>query len=249
MVWNARRVRTVADHYGEAGRQQVTRSLGAGVVAVLGVLLFWSGVFGAGALVSTYSAREDYISSLAGRGSSMALVGVVALLASATAHVATSWAVLVAWRSRVCALCVFGAAVATGVVAVFRRSCPDGPAGCAREGTPTDWVDVVHRAGVGGYELFALAAMLTLAVGSVRRTSPWPQWLGLTSFVFAMGSMILLGQIRGDHVGLWQRLWLANNLAWLLMVAAAATWWVEPPTRRSGRVQRSQAQGRVSRRH
>jgi hypothetical protein len=91
----------------------MTRSVGAGGVALLGVMLFWAGVLGAGVLVSGYSAREDYISSLAGRGSQVALLGVGALLASAAAHLATSWAVLTAWRSRVCAPLIFAAAVAS----------------------------------------------------------------------------------------------------------------------------------------
>jgi hypothetical protein len=193
-------------------------------VAFLGVLLFWVGVFEAGALVSGYSARKDYISSLAGRGSQVAALGVGALLASAIAHLATSWAVLTAWRSRVCASFIFAAAVASTFVALFRQSCPDGPAGCARTDTSTDdWVDAVHRAGVSAYELFVLAAMLTLAVGVVRGTAAWPRWLGVVSLAFAAGSLILVGQTSGEHVGLWQRIWLANNLAWLLVVAGVAT--------------------------
>ncbi len=202
----------------------MTRSLIAGAVALLGILLFWVGVLGAGTLVSGYSAREDYISSLAGRGSPVAVLGVGALLASAAAHLATSYAVLTAWRSRLCASFFFAAAAATTVVAVFRQSCPDGPAGCARTDTPTDdWVDAVHRAGVGGYELFTLAAMLTLTVGGLRGTSSWPRWLGSVSLAAATGSLILVGQTSGDDVGLWQRLWLANNLGWLLIVAGVAT--------------------------
>ncbi len=201
----------------------MTRSLGAGVVALLGVMLFWVGVFGAGALVSGYSASEDYISSLAGRGSHVAVLGVGALLASAAAHLATSWAVLTAWRSQVCASFILAAAVASTVVAVFRQSCPDGPAGCALTDTPNDdWVDAVHRAGVSAYELFVLAAMLTLAVGVMRGTSAWPRWLGVVSLAFAAGSLLLVSQVSGEHVGLWQRIWLANNLAWLLFVAGDA---------------------------
>jgi hypothetical protein len=202
----------------------MTRLRGAGVVSILGVLLFWAGVFGAGALVSGYSAREDYVSSLAGRGSPVAVLCIGALEANAAAHLATSRAVLTAWRSRLCASFIFAAAVAITVVAVFRQSCPDGPAGCALTDTPTgDWVDAVHGASVGVYELFTLAAMLTLAVGALRRPSAWPQWLGWVSLAFAAGSVILAGLTSGDHLGMWQRIWFANNLAWLLIVAWAAT--------------------------
>jgi hypothetical protein len=200
------------------------RSRGAGVVALLGVLLFWAGVLGAGSLVNGYSAREDYISNLASRGSPVAVLGIGALLANAAAHLATSRAVLTAWRSRLCASFIFAAAVAITVVAVFRQSCPDGPAGCARTDTPTgDWVDAVHGGSVGIYELFTLAAMLTLTAGALRGTSAWPRWLGLVSLALAAGSVILAAQTSGDHLGMWQRIWFANNLAWLLIVAWAAT--------------------------
>jgi len=202
----------------------VTRFPGVRVLAVIGVLLFWAGVFVAGALVDGYSAREDYISSLASRGSPVAVLGIGALLASAGAHAVTSWAVLKAWRSRLLASFLFMAALATGSVAVFRASCTDGPAGCGVTYTPTeDWVDFVHGSSVGLYELFALASMLTLTIGALRRAPRWPRWLGLASLALAIGSVLLIGQTNGDHFGMWQRFWLANNLGWLLVVAWTAT--------------------------
>jgi hypothetical protein len=68
-----------------------------------------------------------------------------------------------------------------------------------------------------------LAAMLTLAVGALRGRAAWPRWLGVVSLVFAAGSLLLVSQTSGEQVGLWQRIWLANNLAWLLIVAEVAT--------------------------
>jgi hypothetical protein len=202
----------------------VTWSRGARVVSVLGVLLFWAGVFGAGGLVSGYSAREDYISSLASRGSQVAALGIGALLANAAAHLATSRAVLTGRGSRLGALFIVGAGVAITAVAVFRQSCPDGPPGCGLSDTPAgDWVDVVHGASVGVYQLFTLAAMLTLTVSALRSSSAPPRWLGWLSVAFAAGSVALVAQTDGDHLGMWQRLWLANNLAWLLLVAWTAT--------------------------
>ena len=192
--------------------------------ALLGVALFWAGVFGAGALAGGYSPRADYISSLAGRGSPVAALAICALLASAAANLATALAVLTAWRSRVVALLVLAAGIATTVVALFRTSCPEGPAGCGRtDAAGDDWVDVVHGMGVGFYELFTLGAMLTLAAGALRRSPAWPRWLGVVSLAAAAGSVLLFGQTNGDDLGLWQRLWLADNLAWLLVVAWAAT--------------------------
>jgi hypothetical protein len=188
------------------------------------VLLFWVGVFGAGATVDGYSAREDFISSLASRGSSVAALGVAAFLASAGAHLATSWAVFRAWRAWLLAALLFLAALAMLSIAVFRSYCPQGPAGCALDqSSAADWVEGVHGVSVAFYELFVLAAMLTLAIGSLRKASRWPRRLGTASLVFAIGSLLLIAQTDGDHIGFWQRLWLANNLAWLLVVAWAAT--------------------------
>lgn len=197
---------------------------GARVVAILGVVLFWVGTFGAGTLVDGYSPQADYISSLASRGSPVAALVIGAMVCSSAAHLAASRAVLDAWSSRLCAAFLLATATATLVVAAFRSSCPDGPAGCAMSETPeSDWIDAVHAAGVGAYELFTLAAMLTLAIGGLGRSSPWPRWLGRVSIVFASGSLLLLGQADGDHAGMWQRLWVANNLTWLLVVAWVAT--------------------------
>ena len=202
----------------------MTRLRGDRFAAVLAVLLFWAGVFGAGALVDGYSAREDYISSLASRGSPVAVLGICALLANAAAHLITARAVLKTGNTRLLASFLLAAGVATAVVALFRASCPDGPAGCGLTETSTgDWIDLVHGVSVGIYELFTLAAMLTIGIGALRRTSRWPRWLGPVSVAFAIGSVLLIGQTEGDQIGLWQRSWLANNLAWLLVVAWVST--------------------------
>lgn len=198
----------------------MTRSPAAGAVSVGAVFLFWVGVFSAGPMVDGYSAREDFISSLASRGSPVAGIGICALLASAVAHLAAGRAVQIGWPSRLCAWSLFAAFLAGTAVAAFRQSCPDGPARCTPVG---DWVDAVHRAGVGAYEAFALVAMVTLAVGALRGPSPWPRWLGLVSLAAAVGSLVLLAQTNGNQPGLWQRLWLADNHTWLLLVAATAT--------------------------
>ena len=194
-------------------------------MSVLGVLVFWVGVFVAGRLVNGYSAREDYISILASRGSPVAVLVISAMLASAVAHLATAGAVLAGWGARLLAAFLAAAAVALMAVAVFRQSCPDGPPECGvAELTAADWADVVHGVSVGVYQLFTLAAMLTLTIGALRRNSAPPRWLGWASLAFAAGSVALVvAQIVGDDVGVWQRLWLANNLAWLLLVAWTAT--------------------------
>ena len=205
-------------------------------VATLGVLALWCGVLGAGALVEGYSPREDYISSLASRGSPVALLGVGALLAGAVAHVAAASAVLDLWRARSCAASLLAAAVASTVVALFRTSCPDGPAGCGVSGPPTsDWVDRMHGIGVGAYEVFTVLAMLVLVAGGLRRAAVWPRWLALLSLGMAVTSVLLLARTGGEDLGAWQRLWLATNHLWLLVVVWTSTWPASTPPRADGR--------------
>lgn len=204
---------------------ETIRSRGLGVAAVIGIALFWGGVVVAGARLDGYSARNDYISSLASRGSPVAVLAVCALLASAAAHLATAGAALNGWRSWTCAGFLLGAAVSATVVALFRTSCSAGNPGCSPTATATgDWVDAVHVGGVVVYELFVVATMLTAALGAARRRWWCPRWLGMVSIACAVGSVLLLAQTRGgDSVGAWQRGWLVTNHAWLLLAAGAAT--------------------------
>lgn len=206
------------------------RLRGALATAVLGVLLLWAGVLGAGALAEGYSAGEDTISSLAGRGSSVAALGVIALLAGAVAHLAGSVSVRVSGRSRWCSGFLLCAAAAAGVVAAFRVSCPGGAAGCSTAvRQPGDWVDTVHAAGVVAYEAFVVAAMLTVAAGALDRASGWPRWLGALSLAAAATSVGLLLQTGGEYGGAWQRAWLAGNHLWLLTLVTVVGWRGEAP--------------------
>jgi hypothetical protein len=192
------------------------------VASGVGVLLFWAGISAAGLVADGYSARGDYISNLAARGSPVAVLAIVALLASAAAHLSTS---LLARRvDRPVGWLLLAAAVATVSIAGFRQSCPDGPAGCSQVGPPSgDWMDAAHSVSVVAYQVVIVAAMVTLAVGSARRAGRWPHWLGVLSVVTAAASvLLLLASTGGDDSGLWQRLWVANNLGWLLVVAWTA---------------------------
>ncbi len=192
---------------------------GALAVAVLGVLLLWGGVLWAGSLAEGYEAGEDNISSLAGRGSSVAACGVTALLAGAVAHLAGAVSVRLSGRSRWCSGFLLSAAAAAGMVAAFRVSCPGGAAGCSTSARrSSDWVDTVHTAGVLGYETFMVSAMLTVAAGALDRAGGWPRWLGVLSLAAAATSVGLLLQTGGEHSGAWQRAWLAGNHVWLLTV-------------------------------
>ena len=176
---------------------------------VVGALaVFWAGTAVAGALAPGYSARGDFVSSLAGRGSEVAPLGIAALLALAGAHLAAAAAV----RGR--AAVALGLAGLCGiVVAAFRTACPLGAAGCgsgANETVP-DLADAVHVYGVVGYEIALVAAMLAVA-GRLARTRPAAAALTVAA---AVASVVLALNIGGPDLGAWQRAWLAVNTGWL----------------------------------
>lgn len=174
-----------------------------------GIVLFWSGTVLAGLLAPGYSARADYVSSLAGRGSEVAGIGIAALVALAVAHLFA--AVVVAGPARVA---LAAAGVCGLVVAAFGTGCPRGAAGCgtAPNDAPADLADSLHIAGVVGYEIALVVAMVLTA-----RTLGRGRAAALTA-VAAVASVLLAVRIGGPEAGLDQRLWLGVNTAWLAAV-------------------------------
>jgi hypothetical protein len=189
-------------------------AIGAARAAVAGVLLFWVGTLVAGALAPGYSPRADYVSSLAGRGSQVAVLGVAALAVLGLAHLAAA----VALRGAVgVALSLAGLAGLT--VAAFRTGCPGGAAGCGfgRNDPPADLADTVHGLAVVGYEVALVAAMVLVVAGALRTgRSRWAVLTGAAAIV----SVILLLQVGGAENGAWQRGWLMVNTGWLVLLAA-----------------------------
>lgn len=190
-----------------------TATLPSRGIAVGALAVFWVGTVVAGALAPGYSARADYISSLAGRGSEVAPLGIAALLALAGAHLAA--AVAVRGRTAVplalAGLC--GLAVAT-----FRTACPLGAAGCgsgANETVP-DLADSVHVYGVVGYEIALVAAMLAVAA-RLARTRPVAAALTVAAAVASIGLALAIG---GPDLGVWQRAWLLVNTGWLAVAVS-----------------------------
>lgn len=181
-------------------------------LAVGAVVVFWVGTVVAGALAPGYSARADYVSSLAGRGSEVAPLGIAALLALACAHLAAAAAV----RGRTAVPLVL-AGLCGLAVAVFRTGCPLGAAGCgsgANETVP-DLADTVHVYGVYGYEIALVTAMLAVAV-RLARTRPAAAVLTVAA---AVASVLLALAIGGADLGAWQRGWLLVNTSWLAVAA------------------------------
>ena len=183
------------------------------------MLAFWVGITAAGLMAAGYSTRDDYISNLAARGSPVAAVAIAALLASAAAHASTAW--IARRRNRPVGWLLRAAAAATVCIAGLRQSCPEGPARCSEPGSSAgDWMDAGHTVSVVAYQVLIVAAMVTLAGGALRRVDRWPRWLGALSLAVAAASVVLLlASTGGDDSGIWQRLWVASNLSWLLVVA------------------------------
>ena len=190
----------------------------ARVVATVCVAFFWIGITAAGSMAEGYSARDDFISSLAGRGSSVAVLGVASILMLAPAHLAGARVLALAHGPRNGAGLLLAAAVATTFIAGFRVSCPSWAAGCGEVPAEVDAADLVHRLAVAAYELAILAAMVAVAARAARKSSAWPRWMAVVSVAAALGSVALLVRTGGDEAGLWQRLWVGTNLGWLLMV-------------------------------
>lgn len=193
---------------GRGSGQDLAAHLAVGCVA-----LFWIGTFVAGALAPGYSVREDYISSLAGRGSEVAVLGVATLLVIALAHLAAAAAV----RGAV-GVPLALAGVAGLVVASFRIACPGGAAGCSLggNGAVPDLADLTHGWAVVGYEVALVAAMAAVAAQLVRTR---PVAAALTVGVAVLSAVIALriGAVDGDR-GWWERGWLVVNTGWLVLL-------------------------------
>lgn len=197
-------------------------------LVVAGIAAFWLGTLVAGALAPGYSVREDYISSLAGRGSEVAWIGITTLAVLGTTHLVA--ATVEAQRgggprdaaeSRVVAVPLALAGLAGLTVAAFRTGCPGGAAGCGvtPDGATPDLADTVHGLAVVGYEIALLTAMVAVAVRLARSR---PTMAALTVLA-GVASVLLALQIGGEASGLWQRGWLVVNTGWLVWLALRST--------------------------
>ena len=179
-------------------------------IAVTGVVLFWGDTLVAGSLAARYDLTTDYISSLAGRGSSVAPIGILALAFLGLAHLAAASTLRGAL-----AVPVALAGVAGLTVAAFRTACPLGAAGCGTApNTAADLQGTVHGGAVAAYEIFIVVAMLLFALSRRRDEKVF----ALVSVVAAAASVFLLLQTGGADNGLWQRGWLVVNTGWLVLV-------------------------------
>ena len=186
-------------------------------VAVGCILAFWIIALVAGALAEGYSIRADYISSLAGRGSSVAVLGIAALTLLGAAHLAAATAV-----RGIVAVPLVLAGLAGLTVAGFRTNCPAGAAGCGSAGNdpPADLAQLTHGYAVVAYEIAIVAAMLIVAGGLLTRHRPA---LAALTVALAVLSVLLALQIGGSDTGWWQRGWLVVNTGWLVALAVSTS--------------------------
>lgn len=197
------------------------RALAGACVAAL--VVFWGAVLLGGAVEPAYSHAADYVSRLASFGAQAPWIGVVAISALATAHLAGA-GLLRRAESRVAAVALAGAAAAGYAVAAFRIHCPGGAAGCAGSSEATDtWTDTVHGLAVGAYEVGLLVAMLATAWWVARRRRHQAGgWIAVPSALLAVASLVSVLAIGGPDAGAEQRAWLAVSTVWLLLLLAAA---------------------------
>jgi len=221
-------------------------------VAVGAVVAFWVGTLAAGALAPGYSVRDDYVSSLAGRGSSVAALGIAAIALLGGAHLAAAAAARSSRRSSLPAqasgptsgpgraalpVALALAGVAGLMVAAFRTACPLGAAGCGfgANDAPPDLADLVHGQAVLGYEAALVLSMLLVVPGRGAR------WFRLLTALAAAASVVLLLQTGGAGNGAWQRAWLVVNTAWLVALVLTGTRHdpaADGPPRRAGPARR-----------
>ena len=189
------------------------------VVVALLLLLFAGLVLLGGSVNEGYEHSRDFVSSLAGRGSDNAWIGVLAISTYAAAHAVAAGP----WRrqNRFIAAALLGCALLLLTVALVRASCPGGAAGCAlpSSSTATDAGDTIHGVSVGLYALVFLVIAGSVAVVMVRRRS----WAGMAAaLLVAALSIAALSQMDELTPGAEQRLWLATNGIGLLVLVALA---------------------------
>jgi hypothetical protein len=205
-------------------------------LASFGLLLVFAVLVVLGGSVNTgYEHSVDFVSSLAGRGSEQAWIGVVAIGSYGLAHGAAA----VPWRhaSRVVCAGLLACAALLITVAATRASCPGGAAGCALNAStgPTDAGDTIHGVSVGIYALLFLVTAVTAGVVMARRRR-W--YAAAAALLSAALSIAALSQVDEITPGAEQRLWLAINGIGLLVLIALAGSGVQPSDSASPAVRR-----------
>lgn len=167
-----------------------------------------------------YRVADDYVSSLAARGSSVGLLGVVLLLAFAAAHVTGGVLVLLAWRTKVAGGILLVAGVAVLVVALLRVSCPGGEAGCGLDGGPArDFTTALHGVVAGVYGILMWVALLAAGIAAIweRGGTRVVAILAWPALVVSWASLLMWQ--GGVAIGIYERVWLGVSALWLVLVA------------------------------
>lgn len=197
----------------------------SGPVAVGAVAAFWLLDLVASLLSSgEYSARIDYVSSLAARGSSVWLLGSLCLAAYTLAHLAAGVAMLGQWRTKVAGLLVLLAGLLFLVVTVARAHCADGEAGCGvgMQADSTDVATSLHGVFAGIYAFVMIVAMWVAAVSAIWERGP-VRWVALAAVPLFLVGFVAMGEWRAtEFMGVWERIWLAANGLWVLLIGLVA---------------------------
>ncbi|HQR80580.1 MAG TPA: DUF998 domain-containing protein [Actinomycetota bacterium] len=172
---------------------------------------FWALIFVAGLANPGYQHYRYHVSLLAAQGSRLVWLTTVAILLVALAQWVGG---RVFWDiNRTVAVLLFLAGAALVAVAAFKVPCPPRARFCTHTVEHTA-AETVHSAGVIGYALATMAAMVTL--GIVALTRGRHSLVGVPGLVAAVVFAMTFSGILLFPEGLAQRTWIAIGQLWLV---------------------------------
>lgn len=176
-----------------------------------------------GLAVDGYDWQVDYVSSLAARGSTVWPVGAAAMLSLGLAHLAAGRLLRDRWRAGFAAGTLSTAGLFLTLASTVRVGCPQGEAGCGiAYDLLDDRISALHGGFAGIYLVLMLVAMVAAGFASYKKTGR-ARLVLLASIPIAGLAWYALGRFgAGPDFGLWERIWLTVNGAWLVLVSALA---------------------------
>ncbi len=179
---------------------------------VLGLFAgFWALIFVAGSANPGYVHYREHVSLLAADGNRLIWVTTLAILLTACAQWVAAWAF---WPfNRPIALLLVMAGACLLVVAGFRVPCPPRARHCTYTVEHTT-AESVHNAGVIGYAILTMAAMVILGVVAV--TQGRHSLVGIPGLIACVVFALTFSGLLVFPEGLAQRTWIAVGQIWLV---------------------------------
>lgn len=179
---------------------------------VLGLFIgFWVLIFITGAANPGYVHYREHVSLLAADGNTLIWVTTLAILLTAVAQ----WvAAGIFWQvNRPVALLLMMAGIALTIVAAFRVPCPPRARHCTYTVEHTT-SETVHNAGVIGYAVLTMIAMVILGVVAV--TQGRHSLVGIPGLIACAVFALTFSGLLVFPEGLAQRTWIGVGQVWLV---------------------------------